>query len=188
MFLSRCRLLLKRIYNSIIMFNEDSIAAAQLAQIFGSELLKVQNSARTDGGSTPQIVNMDPKQFLVGNTAYGTNKKAEEQRIMQALQREAEAAFPISESPPYTPQTATAIIPPQVASAAPPLGRTINNTPNYSGLSSGDLPTSVLERIAVSLERIANAVDKVDIKTKKKTIKRSKPKTGKQVLLNETTS
>jgi hypothetical protein len=187
MFIKRCRLLLKRIYNSIIMFNEDSIAAAQLAQIFGSELLKVQNSARTDGGSTPQIVNMDPKQFLVGNAAYGANRKAEEQRIMQALQREAEAAFPIAQAESYNPQVAAATIPPQLVST-PAQPQVIQNLPRSIVPREDFVSVDVLERIAVSLERIANAVDKVDIKTKKKTIKRSKPKTGKQVLLNETTS
>lgn len=178
------------------MFREDNLAAAQIAQIFGSELLKVQNSARTDGGQTPQIVNMDPKQFLVGQTHYTAQQKEHERRITEALQREAEAAYPIaqsqsqSQSQPYASQVQPAILPPQLSS---PVGvgtasvfdsfpvTEIRNEPWTGG------SISVLEKIALSLERIANAVDKVDIKSKRKIVKR-KPKYNKAVLLNETTS
>jgi len=65
------------------MFTEDNLAAASIAQIFGSELLKVQNSAQTDSGQTPNIVNMDPKSFLVGNTQHRSNQKIEEQRLIK---------------------------------------------------------------------------------------------------------
>lgn len=183
MFIQRCRLLLKRIYNSFTMFNNDNIAAAQIAQIFGSELLKVQNSARTDGGTTPEIVKMDPKQFLVGQTQFTAARRAEEQRIIEALQREAESAYPIAppQPVPYTPQTAPAAIPSQTIS--PPVQQQVR-PPSSISIQS----TDVLERIALSLERIANAVDKVEIKTKKKTIKRNRPKLTKPTLLNETTA
>lgn len=183
MFLQRCRLLIKRIYNSFTMFNNDNIAAAQIAQIFGSELLKVQNSAMTDGGHTPQIVKMDPKQFLVGHAEFNSNRRAEEQRVMLALQREAEAAYPIAPTEPYSPQVAPATLPPQLASAP--------TQPSIVLRHSKALPvesSDVLERIACSLERIANSVDKVEIKSKKKTIKRNKLKVSKPVLLNETTA
>lgn len=186
MFIQRCRLLIKRIYNSFTMFNNDNIAAAQIAQIFGSELLKVQNSARTDGGSTPQIVKIDPKQFLVGDSQFTAAKKAEEQRIMEALQREAEAAYPVTppQPAPYTPQTAPATLPSQLASA-PVQPQFVPSLPRrFEDFTSAD----VLERIATSLERIANVVDKVEIKTKKKTIKRNRPKLTKPTLLNETTA
>lgn len=184
MLAKRCRLLLKRIYNSIIMFNQDNLAAAQIAQIFGSELLKVQQSARTDGGSMPEIVKMDPKQFLVGHTQYNALQKEHERRITESLQREAEAAYPLDDTSQQQQQQAPAIVPPQPTHKPSPvvnplLPRSIST--NYSV----DL---ILERIAVSLERIANAVDKVEIKTKKKTIKRNKPKTIKPTLLNETTA
>lgn len=175
MFFKRCRLLLKRIYNSIIMFNQDSLAAAQIAQIFGSELLKVQNSARTDGGSTPQIVKMDPKQFLVGQPQYVAAQRAEEQRIIQALQREAEAAYPVPQTEQYVPPSAPTSLPPEVAPT-----RTAASRPRVDEFVS--VPSlDVLERIASSLERIANAVDK---SPKKKIVKR-KIKSGKSVMLNE---
>lgn len=182
MLVQRCRLLLKRIYNSIIMFNQDDIATAQIAQIFGSELLKVQNSARTDGGSTPQIVKMDPKQFLVGNAAYSANAQADEQRISQILQREAEAAYPIEPSQ-YTPPVAPEL-PSRSISALQP--RSIPDHPRNSPEDFA-LDLDVLARIALSLERIANAIDKLDIKPKKKIVKR-KPKYNKAVLLNEINS
>lgn len=178
MFIQRCRLLLKRIYNSFTMFNQDNIAAAQIAQIFGSELLKVQQSARTDGGSTPEIVKIDPKQFLVGQSQFTAARKAEEQRIMQALQQEAEAAYPVAPPQPYAQQTISATLPPQLTST-PVQPQTI--LPNSQSLD-------VMERIANSLERIANVIDRVEIKTKKKTVKRNRPKLTKPTLLNETTA
>ena len=47
------------------MFTEDNLATAQIAQLFGSELLKVQQNATTDSGSQPDIVKINPKQFLM---------------------------------------------------------------------------------------------------------------------------
>jgi hypothetical protein len=189
MFLRRCRLLLKRIYNSFVMFNEDQIAAAHLAQIFGSELLKVQNSAQTDSGNTPNIVNLNPKSFLVGQQTMTNQRKAEEQRLIQMLQREAEAACPLPPEPAYTPQTTPKEIPQHTPSPAPSLGRAVVNPTTRPLVTVGD-SSLVLERIASSLERIANAVDRVDIKVKKKTVKRNanKNKLGKSILLNETTA
>ena len=200
MFIQRCRLLIKRIYNSFVMFNQDQIAAAQIAQIFGSELLKVQNSARTDSGHTPNIVNMDPKSFLVGKEVMSNQRKSEERRLIEMLQREAEAACPLpleqtftppveipkSEPVPYPQQIVSGILPPQLVSAN-----------GGGGSSSPQLIAPIplqqnllLERIANSLERIANAVDKVEIKSKKKTVKRNtnKTKISKPILLNETTA
>ena len=195
MFVRRCRLLIKRIYNSFAMFNQDQIAAAQIAQIFGSELLKVQNSARTDSGHTPNIVNLDPKSFLVGQETMTNQRKAEEQRLIQMLQKEAEAACPLPPEQTYTQQTVPATIPPQLA---PVITSSPSSSSGGGGGSSLQLitPTPLqqhlfLERIANSLERIANAVDKVEIKTKKKTINRNtnkanKTKISKPILLNET--
>ena len=184
MFIQRCRLLIKRVYNSFVMFKEDQLAAAQIAQIFGSELLKVQNSARTDSGQTPNIVNLNPKSFLINQETMTNQRKAEEQRLIQMLQREAEAACPLPPEQTYTPQTAPATLPPQLAAASTQPIISKKHLEEYTSLPSSD----VLERIALSLERIANAVDKVEIKTKKKTIKRNKPKVSKTLLLNEIAS
>ena len=191
MFLHRCRLLIKRIYNSFVMFKEDQIAAAQIAQIFGSELLKVQNSAQTDSGQTPNIVNLNPKSFLVGEQTMTNQRKAEEQRLIQMLQREAEASCPLPQEQTHTPQTVPATLPSQLVSVS-----SGGLESQYGGGGSSPqiiapIPlqqNDLLERIANSLERIANAVDKVEIKSKKKTIKRNKPKLSKPTLLNEITS
>lgn len=181
MFWKRCRLLIKRIYNSFAMFNQENIAAAQIAQIFGSELLKVQQSARTDGGSVPDIVRLDPKQILVGQSQSTAARQSAEQRIIQALQREAEAAYPVAQAESYMQQAQPATLPPQPVSSA----ATEVRQEHWSNKTGSDF---FLEKIANSLERIANAVDKVEIKPKRKTIKRNKSKFIKPTLLNETTT
>lgn len=170
------------------MFNQDNIATAKIAQIFGSELLKVQESARTDGGGTPEIVKMDPKQFLVGQTQYTAARRAEEQRIIQALQQEAEATYPVP--PPtqsYVHQTSPAAIPQHSSSPVQP-NSVLNSLPITEIRNESWIGNTALDRIAFSLERIANAIDKVEIKTKRRTVKRNKAKTTKPTLLNETTS
>ena len=185
MFLNRCRLLLKRIYNSISMFREDNLAAAQIAQIFGSELLKVQQNAQTDSGSMPDIVKINPKQFLMGEVQHSSNRKLEEQRIMQSLQREAEATCPL----PPEPQHFSPRPNPPPSSQAPTSPSLVFDTlPVLEALPKTSVNANdVLERIALSLERIANVVDKVESKPKRKTVKRNKSKSIKTILLNETT-
>lgn len=151
------------------MITEDNLATAQLAQLFGSELLKVQNSARTDSGSTPSIVNIDPKQFLVNQHQVQQRKRADEQRLMQALQREAEAAYP-TPAPEYVPpqtETQAGFNPPPPSA---PVQVSTTQIPSSFTASSAD----PLARIAQSLERIANRLDTVDIQIKKRRIKRIK--------------
>ena len=160
------------------MFNDNDLAAASIAQIFGSELLKVQQNATTDSGHQPDILKLDPKQFLTNAPRYQSAKKDEERRFVEMLQREAEASCPLPQEH-YTPQTIPATLPPQ---SAIPTG----TSPVFDSIpSTGSLQLAVLERIARSLEKIANAVDKVDVKVKKKTVKR-KIKSSKPILLNET--
>jgi hypothetical protein len=77
------------------MFSEDNIATAQIAQLFGSELLRVQENSKTDSGYVPSIVTVHPKQFLVNTAQQQTAKQTEEYRMLQALQREAELTHPI---------------------------------------------------------------------------------------------
>ena len=148
------------------MFTEDNLATAQIAQLFGSELLKVQNSATTDSGSQPNIVNIDPKRFLTSEPQYRATKKADEQRLIQMMQREAEAAYPLPEQAPpqqsNEPQTPTAIHRPQVQHVVP-------ISASAPQATSGDSWV----RIASSLERIANKLESVDIAIKKKRIKRT---------------
>ena len=176
MFLSRCRLLIKRIYNSFAMFNRDNIAVAQLAQIFGSELLKVQENAITDGGNKPQIVTINPKQFLVQDSpSIAARSKEQEQLLMRQLQAEAEAAYPLSEPSPPPPQP--------IARPPEPVNVTQTITPvrveslSTSSNQMNELLVSV-ERIAISLEKIVECIGKKPrIKSAKTAKKKPVPKT-----------
>ena len=153
------------------MISEDNLATAQLAQLFGSELLKVQNSARTDSGSIPHIVNLDPKQFLVNQQGVQQRRKLEEQRMIQALQREAEAACPLPPSTYIPPQPETIT----QATFNPPPSNPINISTTTISPIGGNSSSDPLARIAQSLERIANRLDGVDLQIKKKRIsKRTK--------------
>lgn len=123
------------------MFTEDKIAAAQLAQLFGSELLKVQNSARTDGGQTPHIVNLNPKQFLVDSHQMTAQKRIEEQRLVQMLQAEAEAQCPLP--------------PPMVSEPQVPHQPIQQSNPS----AQIQVSDSVLQEIANNLGRIATCLE-----------------------------
>lgn len=157
------------------MITEDKIAAAQIAQIFGSELLMVQQSV-SDSRSQPDIVKLNPKQFLVGETQFRNQQRAHEQQLALALQREAEALHPLPQqfaSPPVQSPVQSHVPPPAVAPSPHPVAQ-------LPAVQPGD----PLSRIASSLERIAARLELVDIKPKRKTLKR-KPKSNKTVLLNE---
>ena len=82
------------------MTNQDKIAAATLAQIFGSELLKIDESTTQQSNMTGPAVKMHPKQFLVGTPGDPTaNLRADERRILEAVNREAEMSYPRQEEP-----------------------------------------------------------------------------------------
>lgn len=176
---------LKKLVKSIKnMITEDSIAAAQLAQIFGSELLKVQQSV-SDSTSQPEIVKLNPKQFLVGHQNFAHHRKLEEQQLIAKINREAEMMHPLPQSAPVQlPPSGGggSYVPPQVASSPAPVSPS-------GGAGSYVPPTTqqnadILVLIANFLERIAVKLESVDIKPKRKTIKR-KLKSNKKVLLNE---
>lgn len=160
------------------MFTDDKIATAQIAQIFGSELLKVQNSATTDSGHQPNIVNINPQQFLVSSKQFQSSKKAEEQRLIQMLQREAEAAYPIAQ--PSVPESAS-----QQQAPATQQAPVANYSPPQESVHHSQLPKAhsqpnlipsnnfdAFERIACSLEQIASKLNNLDIVVKKKRTKR----------------
>jgi len=157
------------------MITESSLATAQIAQLFGSELLKVQKNATTDSGMQPEIVKINPKQFLVGQSQMTSQRKAEEQRMIQQLQAEAEAAYPThSEEQPL----------PQQQEANPqPVQQTVANyvqqTPQQQRITPS-APQDVWEKINSNLERIANCLEKVDFTVKKKRIKRIKHEISSQ--------
>lgn len=158
----------KKYFNINNMITEGNLAAAQIAQMFGSELLKVQKSSQTDSGSVPNIVRLDPKQFLYNEAHLLNQKRADEQRIIQALQREAEAAYPIAEvqlpSQEQLPQPQRQEAPIQVQPSLVPQA-----TAQLPSSVKGDVWTS----IANSLERIADRLERVDVSIKKKRIKRA---------------
>ncbi len=169
------------------MITEDNIAAARMAQIFGSELLKVQNSV-SDSKSQPDIVKLNPKQFLVGHQSFERQRKLEEQQLIDRINKEAEMMHPLPHTapPPPVPLSpsggADTYVPPPQSFSPPPLAPS-------GGAGSYTPPATqpkadVLVLIANFLERIAIKLESVDLKTKRKTIKR-KPKSNKKVLLNE---
>lgn len=143
------------------MFTEDNLATAQIAQLFGSELLKVQQNATTDSGSQPNIVNINPKQFLVNAPQYQSARKAEEQRLIEMVQKEAEMACPLPGSP------SSPLLP---IDPVPVVNVNANNSPltNRTITPIGD----VWEKINKNLERIANRLENVDLTIKKKRAKR----------------
>lgn len=166
---------LKKYIKQIIkMITEDSLATAQIAQLFGSELLKVQRNATTDSGMQPNIVNLNPKQFLVGQTQMTNQRKVEEQRLIQMLQAEAEASCPL----PDQSITSIASLPPQTAPSSESKVTTIPSSYVQVATKAVGVTVDVWERINTNLERIANRLEKVDIGVKKKRIKRIKHETN----------
>jgi hypothetical protein len=139
------------------MFNEDNIAAAQIAQLFGSELLRVQENSKTDSGSVPNIVNINPKQFLINSTQQqNSNKKLEEQRMLLALQREAEATHPLQPEVIQSnriPNEMDEISNNEAAKKHPEIS-------NFTGILNQDEVTKSLASIASSLERLCNVFEK----------------------------
>lgn len=141
------------------MITEDSLAAATIAQIFGSELLRAQQNARTDGGHQPEIVKMHPTQFIkqTGLNQMSNPSRAQQDKMMlQMLQREAEMSCPLPE-PTYTPPPSPAPVA-QAAPAPQPVQTVVQHIPAAS-VETKQLET-VLEKIHNSLERIANSLEK----------------------------
>lgn len=78
------------------MISEDKIAAATVAQIFGSELLRVDQATTSSEGQLMPATRIDPKKILLsGSNEFSSKQKEAERRMIEALQREAEMAHPI---------------------------------------------------------------------------------------------
>lgn len=151
------------------MIKEENIAAATLAQIFGSELLKVQQGARTDSGSVPQVVKLNPKSFLQNSNVSSSNQmnKQQEAKMLELLQREAETAFPVN-----------AAASPAASSSPTPSANTAHSTinaPQRSISTTTNLDVNVLEKINSNLERIANRLESISFTATKKTKRKTKP-------------
>ena len=174
--------IIKKLIKSIkSMITQDNIAAAQIAQIFGSELLRVQQSV-SDSQTQPDIVKLNPKQFLVGQAQFANARRMEEQQALQRLNREAEMLYPIPQQdiPPSPPPSPPPLQPPVAASPQASSPSSVAAFPSATPQQNAD----VLTMIAIFLERIATKLESVDLKPKRKTIKR-KTKNKKLTLLNE---
>lgn len=123
------------------MFTEDNLAAAEIARIFGSELLNIQEKARTDAGDQPKILKIHPKQFLQNSTHEQTGH---ELNMIKRLQLEAEATHPMP--PPIEPIKA----PIQVNSANKQIQDSVSTNFDHSELKNLNLN---LSRIATILEK-----------------------------------
>lgn len=160
------------------MITEDHLAAATIAKIFGGELLKVQENARTDSGNVPTVVKMHPRDFLAAannSPNKAQQQKLEQQRLLQALQREAEAACPLPQEPVAPPPVA----PPPVASvpaqASVVVPQTMPVVQQQTSLGNND----PWMRIAVALENISAKLDTIDFTvTKRKRKKVAKRETN----------
>lgn len=147
------------------MITEDKIAAAQIAQIFGSELLRVDHNTTERTG--PQATRIDPKQILMQGLPQNQFQNNNEKEMIALLQREAESSYPISEqtiSPiqeqPHTQQSPTPTFAQQIAPIAAP--------------TFDSKLQAIFEKINSNLERIANRLDEVDIQVKSKRVSRIK--------------
>ena len=161
------------------MYTEGSLAAAQIAKIFGSELLGVQEKSRMDSGTQPQILKMHPKQFLGVTQQHQAQTRLEEQKMLAQLQREAEASHPL---PPETagepPVALQPIAPVSVPTSSPQIKQQLESQPRpLAHVDTSISRTDVWERINNNLERIANSLERVDITVKKKRVKRTKTTT-----------
>jgi hypothetical protein len=131
------------------MFTEDSLATAEIAKIFGSELLNVQEKARTDSGAQPDILRMHPTQFLGSSPQQQQQRKRQEALLMQQLQREAESTHPLPQVLSPTPASSQAM--PTSPLVAPP-----------AVLHSAAVPvdSEELKKLNINLDRIATILEK----------------------------
>ena len=88
------------------MITEDKLAAATMAQIFGSELLRVDQTTMSGEGNNIPATRIDPKKILLeGNTTNQMGISQKEQKMIEMLQREAELSHPIPQEQPSLPVT-----------------------------------------------------------------------------------
>ena len=150
------------------MITEDKIAAAQIAQIFGSELLRVDHNTTERTG--PQATRIDPKQILTQGLPQHNFQNNKEKEMLALLQREAESSYPINEQTISPIQEQSYVQ--QVSSApAPALAQQI--APIAAPAFDSKLQ-AIFEKINSNLERIANRLDDVDIQVKSKRVSRIK--------------
>jgi hypothetical protein len=153
------------------MITQDKLAAATLAQIFGSELRRVDENTTMQSSMTGPAVRIDPKQILVGSTpnTYG-NLTPEQRKIMAAVNAEAAATHPKYDEPapqpvyqqpsPVLQQTINPIRNQTVPMQQPP---TDQNQLEFSFPPPGSPGFELFEKINKNLERIARAIENIQI-------------------------
>lgn len=156
------------------MITQDKLAAATLAQIFGSELKRVDENTTVQSSMTGPAVRLDPKQILVGsnpNTYSGLTP--EQRKIMEAVNAEAAASHPRYDEPapqPVLPQPSPVLqqtINPIRNPAAPVQSLVDQNQLEFSFPPPGSPGFELFEKINKNLERIARAVENINISQQK---------------------
>ena len=157
----------KKYFNINRMITEEKIAAAQIAQIFGSELLRVDHNTTDRTSATQQATRIDPKQILTQGLPQNNFQNNKEKEMLAFLQREAESSYPMNE------QTIAPIQEQQYVQqvSAPVLAQQI--APITAPAFDSKLQ-AIFEKINSNLERIANRLDDVDIQVKNKRVSRIK--------------
>lgn len=157
------------------MFDQKQLATATLAQIFGSDLLRVDQSTIENPGT--RAVRLDPKQFLTGQSQNAAKRK-EEAALIAKLQREAESAYPLPQQPVSEPPQQSLQAPVQLAQEPATLtaSHQIAVKPSSLVLGSGpvDIGTAICQ-LAESLNNIAIALGNVDVPKKKRKVVKTKP-------------
>jgi hypothetical protein len=87
------------------MITEEQIAAARLAQMFGGELMRVDETTLNRSGNMP-ATRIDPKQILISGAGAQQAVKAREKQIEDQLHEQAKAAYPEPPPPPPPPRVA----------------------------------------------------------------------------------
>ena len=148
------------------MITEDKIAAAQLAQIFGSELLRIDQNTTERAHATQQATRVDPKQILLQGLSQNQSQNNREKEMLSYLQREAESSYPLNE------QTISPIQPLPAQSFAQevtaPANHSINPVFQQAAPAFDSNLQSIFEKINTNLERIANSLENVDVQIKSK--------------------
>lgn len=137
------------------MITEDKLAAATLAQIFGSELTDIDKKTTHRSSNTPNAVQINPKKILLGD-----QQNAPRQQQISTLQREAENAFPYSSQPSNFSEQPLPITVPQSSTNQPITHISLDH----------------LERICTSLEKIVAVLEDSNFIIKKQTKYRSENK------------
>ena len=145
------------------MITEDNIAAAHIAQIFGSELLRVDHNTTERTG--PQATRIDPKQILTQGLPQHQFQNNKEKELMAMLQREAENSFPLSE------QTILPIQPPQGPQQV--IGHSSGSVVQQVPVFDNNIQ-AIFEKINSNLERIANSLESGDVQVKSKRVRHLK--------------